>query len=107
MDRFGGPIIYLIVYSIILFAFLVWFDSGSKLAKTVTITLRNKGEATSSESVDDDVPADVKDEASEMICSTSSQRMNIDQKSPIATRQLGQVLDVPASHFLRQTSWNV
>lgn len=63
MDRFGGPIIYLIVYSIILFAFLVWFDSGSKLAKTVSTALRNKDSSASSESVEDDVPADVKEEA--------------------------------------------
>ena len=31
MVRFGGPILYLIVYSFVLFGILVWWDSGAPL----------------------------------------------------------------------------
>ena len=31
MKRFGGPILYLIIYSFILFGILVWWDSGAPL----------------------------------------------------------------------------
>ena len=30
IDAYGGPILYLIIQSLLLFAFLVWWDSGSK-----------------------------------------------------------------------------
>ncbi|TDL17229.1 P-loop containing nucleoside triphosphate hydrolase protein [Rickenella mellea] len=33
IEKFGGPILYLIIYSCILFAVLVWFDSGSNLPR--------------------------------------------------------------------------
>lgn len=35
MIKFGGPITYLIVYIIVLFVFLVWYDSGSKLPRFI------------------------------------------------------------------------
>ncbi len=34
MTKFGGPIVYLIGYSFVLFAILVWFDSGTKLRRS-------------------------------------------------------------------------
>lgn len=33
MSRFGGPIVYLIVYAFVLFGILVWVDSGSVLPR--------------------------------------------------------------------------
>lgn len=33
--RYGGPILYLIVYAFVLLAFLVWYDSGSRTARRV------------------------------------------------------------------------
>ncbi|KAL5533846.1 hypothetical protein ACEPAG_306 [Sanghuangporus baumii] len=63
VNKFGGPIIYLIVYSIVLFAFLVWFDSGSKFAETVSSIFRRNKKASSSEITNDDIPADVQEEA--------------------------------------------
>lgn len=33
ITKFGGPILYLVIYSCILFAVLVWFDSGSNLPR--------------------------------------------------------------------------
>jgi ATP-binding cassette, subfamily A (ABC1), member 3 len=35
ITRYGGPILYLIVYAFILLAFLVWYDSGSRTARRV------------------------------------------------------------------------
>lgn len=31
MKRYGGPIVYLIVYSLVLFGILIWWDSGAVL----------------------------------------------------------------------------
>lgn len=42
IKKFGGPIAYLIIYSLILFAILVWVDSGSKLPRRLPI-LRKRG----------------------------------------------------------------
>ena len=36
ISKFGGPILYLIVYGIILFGILVWVDSGSILPRRKT-----------------------------------------------------------------------
>ena len=36
IKRYGGPILYLIVYSFVLFAILVWVDSGSILPRNVS-----------------------------------------------------------------------
>lgn len=33
MSRYGGPIVYLIVYALVLFGILVWVDSGSVLPR--------------------------------------------------------------------------
>lgn len=35
MTKFGGPIVYLIGYSFVLFAVLVWFDSGTKFRRSL------------------------------------------------------------------------
>ncbi|KAF7340910.1 hypothetical protein MSAN_02075900 [Mycena sanguinolenta] len=43
--RYGGPIAYLIIYSLVLFAFLIWVDSGSVLPRR----LRKRATVSSSE----------------------------------------------------------
>ncbi|EJD03513.1 P-loop containing nucleoside triphosphate hydrolase protein [Fomitiporia mediterranea MF3/22] len=63
MMKFGGPITYLIVYAFVLFAFLVWFDSGSKLYYTLSSALRRSG-ITRGDVPDGDIPRDVQEEAS-------------------------------------------
>ena len=40
ITKYGGPIVYLIVYSIILFIILVWFDSGSKMPRRLSLLSR-------------------------------------------------------------------
>ncbi|KAG5653904.1 hypothetical protein H0H81_009496 [Sphagnurus paluster] len=59
ITRFGGPILYLIVYSIVLLAILVWFDSGSLLPRHA----RTVKTATMDDLSSRPVPQDVLDEA--------------------------------------------
>ncbi|KAJ6520555.1 hypothetical protein C8R45DRAFT_1121130 [Mycena sanguinolenta] len=56
--RYGGPIAYLIVYSLVLFAFLVWVDSGAVLPRR----LRKRATVSASEA-DRPVKEDVASEA--------------------------------------------
>ena len=52
ITRFGGPILYLILYSTALFVILVWTDSGSVLHRAGLRSTRRKGETAGQESVD-------------------------------------------------------
>ncbi len=36
ISRYGGPILYLFIYGFVLFAILVWVDSGSLLPRKIT-----------------------------------------------------------------------
>lgn len=61
ITRYGGPILYLIIYSLVLFGILVWYDSGLTLPRrTVSRRTRHTTEAVSSE---DSIPDDVNAEA--------------------------------------------
>lgn len=85
MDKFGGPIVYLIVYAIFLFALLVWFDSGSKVARKVSSSLRNRG-ASGSESFSLDTPKDVENEAFAVESSSDALRvLRVSKKYPGST----------------------
>lgn len=53
MIKFGGPITYLIVYILVLFAFLVWFDSGSKLPRFIPAKKKARSRETHGELRDD------------------------------------------------------
>lgn len=75
LERFGGPILYLILYGLILFSVLVWWDSGAILpfsgwrSKRI---LRNDAQDA------DVVPADVAAEANAVANSQDSLRvMNV------------------------------
>jgi hypothetical protein len=57
MELYGGPITYLILWSLILFGILVWVDSGSILPRRRPTSLETEGEAKR------EVPADVVEEA--------------------------------------------
>lgn len=51
--KFGGPITYLIVYIIALFAFLVWFDSGSKFPRLMPSKKRSTSSDQTGETAND------------------------------------------------------
>ena len=56
ITKYGGPIAYLIIYSLVLFALLVWFDSGSSLLrKMVAAHRRRLGSKSDSTSAEPDV----------------------------------------------------
>jgi ABC-type transport system involved in cytochrome bd biosynthesis fused ATPase/permease subunit len=56
ITKFGGPIAYLIIYSLVLFAILVWFDSGSSLPrKFIAARGRRRGSDGDTTSVESDV----------------------------------------------------
>lgn len=63
--RFGGPILYLIVYAFVLLAVLVWVDSGTKWREKLT-TLKYKARSSASqglsqeEALKEDVMEEVK-----------------------------------------------
>ncbi|KLO20603.1 P-loop containing nucleoside triphosphate hydrolase protein [Schizopora paradoxa] len=65
MTKFGGPIVYLIGYSIVLFAILVWFDSGTKFRRSRYGAKSEQNAVTEHAVVDSDVSSfdDVKVEA--------------------------------------------
>ncbi|KAI0027064.1 P-loop containing nucleoside triphosphate hydrolase protein [Vararia minispora EC-137] len=56
ITRFGGPILYLILYSIALFVALVWVDSGSVLHRTgIMGIVKPRRDSTDMDSMADDV----------------------------------------------------
>ncbi|KAI5121844.1 hypothetical protein M0805_003277 [Coniferiporia weirii] len=80
IDKFGGPIAYLFIYAFVLFAFLVWFDSGSKLPQLSSARL-GKGRFGSSVQKDNNVPDDVREEADAVATSSDALRvMHISKK---------------------------
>ncbi|THH18622.1 hypothetical protein EW146_g2403 [Bondarzewia mesenterica] len=70
ITRYGGPILYLILYSCVLFAILVRVDSGSILPRKLSI-LGNRGHPLSNDRVDsvDGIKTDVKDEIGAAVAS--------------------------------------
>ncbi|KAJ7584352.1 hypothetical protein C8J56DRAFT_950802 [Mycena floridula] len=54
--RYGGPILYLIIYSFVLFALLVWVDSGATWPKFMTRRTKSKA----SNQVNEDVTAEAR-----------------------------------------------
>ena len=71
ITKFGGPITYLIVYILVLFAFLVWFDSGSKLPRLVSAR-----ETHASRKGDDRIlPEDVRSETEKVLNSSDPLRV--------------------------------
>lgn len=83
--KFGGPIIYLIVYSIFLFAFLVWFDSGSKLPRVMSSALQKKG-TNRPGTAEEEIPEDVKEEAIAVESSSDPLRvMHVSKQYPGST----------------------
>lgn len=70
LRRFGGPILYLIVYGFVLFGILVWWDSGAVLPFRVSKKkLHNQG------STSDATPTDVAAEAEAVVNSQDSLRV--------------------------------
>lgn len=61
--RFGGPITYLIIYSLILFAVLVWYDSGLTIRRRIPKRNQRSNQATLTESLENTIPEDVIAEA--------------------------------------------
>lgn len=62
--RYGGPIVYLIVYSLLLLAILVWVDSGTKLPRRLGSPRRSSSSTGSVESSRKDAIAEVKEATS-------------------------------------------
>jgi ABC-type multidrug transport system fused ATPase/permease subunit len=58
--RYGGPIVYLIIYSFILLATLVWVDSGTRLPRRLGAPRRTSLPSDSTELSREDVIAEVK-----------------------------------------------
>jgi ATP-binding cassette, subfamily A (ABC1), member 3 len=58
--RYGGPIAYLIIYSFILLAILVWVDSGTRLPRRVWSSRRTSSPGGSAELSRQDVIAEAK-----------------------------------------------
>ena len=72
LKRFGGPILYLIIYSFVLFGILVWWDSGAVLpfrGRRSKRTPHNRGSAP------DTMPMDVAAEADSVSNSQDSLRV--------------------------------
>ena len=72
MVRFGGPILYLIVYSFILFGILIWWDSGAILPFMGWRSGKTQHNHTSE---GDGMPADVVAEANAVANSQDSLRV--------------------------------
>lgn len=72
LKRFGGPILYLIIYGFILFWFLVWWDSGAILPFKGWLPRRRLGDRTPETDV---VPPDVAAEANAVAYSRDSLRV--------------------------------
>jgi len=72
MERFGGPIVYLIVYSFTLFGILIWWDSGAILPFK---GWRSRKALRNNVPVADGVPADVVAEANAVANSRDSLRV--------------------------------
>ena len=74
ITKFGGPIAYLIVYSLVLFAVLVWFDSGSKVHRHIS-RLRQKTKSSKMSESSDSIEKDVSLEAKAVQTSTDPLRV--------------------------------
>jgi ABC-type glutathione transport system ATPase component len=62
--RYGGPIVYLIVYSFVLLAILVWVDSGTRLPQRLGLPRRASLRSRSLELSRQDVIAEAKEATS-------------------------------------------
>ncbi|KZT73392.1 hypothetical protein DAEQUDRAFT_684394 [Daedalea quercina L-15889] len=76
MSRFGGPIVYLIVYAFVLFGILVWVDSGSLLPRRLNPSKKKPRNLQSDASVAGAIGRkDVDDEASAVAASDDALRV--------------------------------
>ena len=76
MSRFGGPIVYLIVYAFVLFGILVWVDSGSVLPRRFNSSRkRTNNQSADGSAVGGVGRKDVDDEAAAVASSSDSLRV--------------------------------
>ncbi|KAH8119799.1 P-loop containing nucleoside triphosphate hydrolase protein [Phellopilus nigrolimitatus] len=75
MKKFGGPITYLIIYSLVLFAFLVWFDSGTKFSTKLVSSFKKKSRTVSGVPNKGEPLKDIQEEADAVAVSSDPLRV--------------------------------